>query len=123
MGAHCVRDGWIVVSFNVGSKGCFAMFFEVKFTVEDNFPRGVLVGYPGCGWDTVEPQYSELYEADSDLEGCVCFALRFVGVVCQYSKLPQLWLVLPHDILGLYPRRLRWYYPIVFGDSHKARYC
>ena len=53
--AHCVCDGWVVVSFGVGSEGCFAMFFEVKFTTEDNFLRGVLSRYPGGGWDAVEP--------------------------------------------------------------------
>jgi len=40
---------------------------------------------------------------------CVCFDLQLVGVVCQYSELSQLWLVLPHDILVLYPWRL-WRY-------------
>ena len=54
-GAHCVCDGWIVMSFDVGSKGCFVMFFEVEFATKDNLPRGVLVGYPGCGWDAIEP--------------------------------------------------------------------
>ena len=42
-GTHCVCDGRIVMSFDVGSKGCFAMFFEIKFTTKDDFPRGVLV--------------------------------------------------------------------------------
>ena len=40
---------------------------------------------------------------------CVCFDLRLDGVICQYSELPQLWLVLPHDISVLYPWSL-WRY-------------
>ena len=53
---------------------------------------------------------------------CVCFDLQLVGMVCQYSELLQLWLVLPHDILFLYPWRLWQYYPIVLGGSYKAQY-
>ena len=54
---------------------------------------------------------------------CVCIDLWLEGVVCQFSELPQLWLVLPHDILDLYPWRLWQYFPIVFEVYHKAQYC
>ncbi len=54
-GAHCIRDGRIVVGFNIGAKGGFAVFLEVKFAAEDDLPRVVLVGYPGGCWEAIEP--------------------------------------------------------------------
>ncbi len=41
--AHGVGNGWIVVGFDIGSKGGLAVFFEIKFTTKDNFARGVFV--------------------------------------------------------------------------------
>ncbi len=54
-GAHCIRDGWVVVGFDVGAKGGFAVFLEVEFAAKDDLPRGVLVGYPGGFWEAIEP--------------------------------------------------------------------
>jgi hypothetical protein len=55
LGAHCICDGRIVMGFNVGAEGGFAVFLEVKFMAKDNLPRGVLVGYPGGCWEAIEP--------------------------------------------------------------------
>jgi hypothetical protein len=55
LGAHCFRDGWVVVGFDVGAEGGFAVFLEVKFVAEEDLPRGVLVGYPGSCWEAIEP--------------------------------------------------------------------
>jgi hypothetical protein len=53
-GAHCIRDGRIVVGFNIGAEGGFAVLLEVEFAAEDELPRGVLVGYPGSCWEAIE---------------------------------------------------------------------
>ncbi len=55
LGAHCIRDGRIVVGFDVGAEGGFAVFLEVEFSAEDNLPRGVLVEYPSGCWEAIEP--------------------------------------------------------------------
>jgi hypothetical protein len=54
-GAHCIRDGQIIVGFNIRDKGGFAVFLEVEFAAKDNLPRGVLVGYPSGCWEAIEP--------------------------------------------------------------------
>ncbi len=54
-GAHCIRDGRVVVGFDVGAEGGFAVFLEVEFTAEDDLLRGVLVGYLGGCWEAIEP--------------------------------------------------------------------
>jgi hypothetical protein len=55
LGAHCIRDGQVVVGFDVGAEGGFAVFLKVEFAAKDNLPRGVLVGYPGGCWEAIEP--------------------------------------------------------------------
>jgi len=52
-GAHCVCYSPIVVGFDVGSKGGFVVFVEIKFVAKDNLLGGVLVGYPGGCWETI----------------------------------------------------------------------
>jgi hypothetical protein len=44
--AHGVGYSGVVVGFNVGSKGGFAVFCETDFTAKDDFAGGVFVGYP-----------------------------------------------------------------------------
>ncbi len=41
--AHCICDGRVIVGFNVGAEGGFAVFLKVEFAAEDDLPRGVLV--------------------------------------------------------------------------------
>ncbi len=55
LGAHCIRDGWVIVGFDIGAKGSFAVFLEVEFAAEEDLSRGVLVGYPGGCWEAIEP--------------------------------------------------------------------
>ncbi len=53
-GAHCIRDGRVVVGFDVGAEGGFAVFLKVKLASEEDLPNGVLVGYPGGCWEAIE---------------------------------------------------------------------
>ncbi len=41
--AHSVGNGWIIVGFNLGSKGSLAVFFEIKLATKDNLAVGVFV--------------------------------------------------------------------------------
>ena len=70
-------------------------------------PRMFITQFTANRFVLVTPLSSFEYAAADYV--CVCFDLRLVGVVCQFSELSQLWFVLPHDILVLYPWRL-WRY-------------
>jgi hypothetical protein len=41
-GAHCIHDGRVVLGFDIGAKGGFAVFLEVEFAAEDDLPRDFL---------------------------------------------------------------------------------
>jgi hypothetical protein len=41
--AHSVGYGWIIVCFNVGSKGGLAVFFEIRLATKDDLTGGVFV--------------------------------------------------------------------------------
>jgi hypothetical protein len=87
-GAHSICDGRIVVGFNVGAKGGFAVFLEVDFAAEVDLPGGVLVGHPGCCWEAIKPEYGKVDKVDDHLarKRCVgnvqheCAAAFFNGV-------------------------------------------
>ncbi len=44
--AHGVGYSGVIVGFNVGSKGGFALFFKINFTAEDNFRGGSICWVP-----------------------------------------------------------------------------
>jgi hypothetical protein len=67
--AHSVGNGWIIVGFNVGSKGGLAVFFEMKFATEDNLVGGVFVSYPSSRWEAIQPENSKVDKVYNNLVG------------------------------------------------------
>jgi hypothetical protein len=50
---HSVGNGWIIVDFDIGSKGGLAVFLEIKFVAKDSLAGGVFVRYPGSRWENI----------------------------------------------------------------------
>ncbi len=69
---HGVGYSGVVVGFNVGYKGGFAVFCEIDFMAKDNLVGGVFVGYPGSRWEAVEPKDSKVDKVDDNLVGEHC---------------------------------------------------
>jgi hypothetical protein len=69
---HGVGYSGVVVSFNIGAKGGFALFCEINFMAKDNFTGGVFVGYPGGRWEAIKPKDSKVDKVDDNLKGEYC---------------------------------------------------
>ncbi len=69
---HNVGNGWIIVGFNVGSKGGLAVFFEIKFLTKDNLAGVVFVGYRSSRWEAIKLEYSKVDKVDNNLVGGLC---------------------------------------------------
>jgi hypothetical protein len=65
---HSVGNGWIIMGFNVGSKGGLAVFFQIKFDTKDNIVGGVFV-CPSGRWEAIQPENSKVDKVDNNLAG------------------------------------------------------
>ncbi len=69
---HSGGNGWIIMGFDVGSKGGLAVIFEIKFATKDNLAGGVFVRYPDGRWEAIKPEYSKVDKVDNNLAGELC---------------------------------------------------
>ncbi len=61
---HGVGYSGVIVGFNIGFEGGFAVICEINFTAEGDFARGVFFGYPGGRWEAIKPKDSEVDKMD-----------------------------------------------------------
>ncbi len=50
---HSVGNGWIIVGFDIGSKGGLAVFFEIKLATKNDLAGGIFVQYPSSRWGAI----------------------------------------------------------------------